>query len=80
MSKVKSGPRQDPRMDGMRLKTERNAVRIEKLPFLEAKLKYPAYSCLTCRNRRSNVIVKVGEVVAAVVVIVVTILLGKKKE
>jgi hypothetical protein len=35
--------------------------------------------CLSCRNRKSNVLVKVG-VAAAVVFIVVTILLRKKKE
>jgi hypothetical protein len=50
------------------------------LSLLEAKLKYPAYSCLTCRNRQSDLIVKAGEVAAAVVVIVVAIIIGKKKQ
>ena len=36
--------------------------------------------CLSCRNRKSNLIVKAGEVVAELVVIVVAILLGKRKE
>jgi hypothetical protein len=36
--------------------------------------------CLSCSNRKSNVLIKVGEVVVAVVVIVAAIVLGKKKE